>query len=67
MTFKIWYIIFLFYKGDRPGEFAYTEQVRQPSGYDDDDEPEFDYPPPEKRKQPPQMNLLKRSVIIYVW
>ena len=40
--------------------------MRQPHDYDEDDEPEFDYPPPEKRKQPPQMNLLKRSVSLFL-
>lgn len=57
-----YYFCILFIKdNNRPGGFGHTEQVRQPNEFDDD-EPEFDYPPPEKRKQPPQMNLLKRSV-----
>ena len=47
----------------RPGDppFAQVEHTRPPLE-DEDDEPEFDYPAPEKKKQPPQMNLLKRSV-----
>ena len=46
------------------GQFSHVEQVRPP--VDEDEEPHFDYPAPEKKKQPPQMNLLKRSVRIQV-
>lgn len=50
------------------GQFSHVEQVRPPVDEDDDEdeEPHFDYPAPEKKKQPPQMNLLKRSVRIQV-